>query len=102
YNERVENTVNHDENKVTGVLVGRGRSLEEQSVIYIENGDYKGFGYFNSSHQPSFDELVDLIQPYKNNNDVKRILNGFFGKPLPKQYSFIKTSEIKGTSTASQ
>jgi len=34
--------------------------------------------------------LQDAIQPYRNNNDIKRILNGFMSNPIPRMYTLLE------------
>ena len=33
------------------LIIDKGRSLEERSVILIENGVYKGYGFYNLNFQ---------------------------------------------------
>jgi hypothetical protein len=41
----------------------------------IENGVYKGFGYFPSTQNiDSPEKAREIIQPFKHNPDVQRIL----------------------------
>lgn len=58
------------------VIVDRGRTNEEQSIILIENGNFCGYGYFDASDSVSSpDEIRGLInrQPYHpDTNDLVR------------------------------
>ncbi len=94
YNNRVEKLLENDEEKQTYFLIGQGRSNNEKGLIFVKEGDYQGFGFVESESNLSFDEMVGAIELYKNNNDVKRILNGFLNNPLPKQFQQIVVSEL--------
>jgi DNA polymerase-3 subunit epsilon len=62
----------------TKMIIDHGREWNEKSVVLIENGIYKGFGYFDAStelHTPA--EAKNIIQPFKHNDDIQRILNGW-------------------------
>src|SRR5436190_8151490 len=79
YNIRVEKALK----SLTGIqetkmIIDEGRTFDEKSVVLIENGVYKGFGYFDSSVQLNEpEEAKNFIQPYKHNSDVQKILRGF-------------------------
>ena len=79
YNQRVE-TALQSLNLVpdTKMIIDEGRTFDEKSVVLIENGVYKGFGYFDSNIKlMDTEEAKNFIQPYKHNTDVQRILSGF-------------------------
>jgi len=62
--------------------------------VSLVEGDYQGFGFieWNESYNP--EDLSDSIKPYANNNDIKRILNGFLASPLPKMYHVLEAKEV--------
>ena len=93
YNERVTSLLNSNEEKQTYFLVGEGRTTNEKGLVFIKEGDYQGFGFVESDRNFSFDTMLDAINLYSNNNDVKRILNGFLNNPLPKQFQQIMVNE---------
>lgn len=63
------------------LLIDRGRSHDEKAVILIENGDYKGFGFFNLNYQIQHIEVLrSLITPMENNRDTLRIIHNFIQK----------------------
>jgi len=76
YNQRVEASIeqfNHLNNSF--LLLGKGRTHQETSLVWVENGSYKGFGFADDSLQHS--DLYDLthcIQPYRDNQDIQRII----------------------------
>lgn len=82
YNERVVQVINHysftDENMV---IIDRGRDVDERSAILIENGVYKGFGFYNLNYQINkLDVLQSLITPMQHNRDTQHIIQNFMRK----------------------
>ncbi len=70
-------TFNHE----NMILVDKGRSLEEKSVVLIENNDFQGFAYTELSHQiNNLDILKSLINKTNNsmaqNIIIKKYLSG--------------------------
>ena len=63
------------------LIIDRGRNVEERSVVLIEEGKYKGFGYFNLNHQITNPEILKtLINPMQNNRDVQHIIQNYLRK----------------------
>jgi len=82
YNARVKQLIraNSFENK-SFVIVDKGRSIEEKSAIYIENGVFKGIAFFNLNFQiHNFEVLKTMITPMKNNREVQHILKSYLRK----------------------
>ena len=77
YNERVQQALNSVySTSETKIILDEGREFNERSVVLIENGIYKGFGYFSSEIEiTSPEEAKEYIEPYKHTGDVQRILN---------------------------
>ncbi len=66
----------------TFCLLGRGRQYPEKSVVLVEAGTYKGFGYYEDADR-SFDTIEsvkEVIKPFPDNPDVQRIVNQFYNK----------------------
>ncbi len=82
YNKRVEEALKSlNKMNETKMIIDEGRTFDEKSVVLIENGVYRGFGYFDSNVQLSEpEEAKTFIQPYKHNTDVQKILNAFATK----------------------
>jgi DNA polymerase-3 subunit epsilon len=79
YNLRVQEAVNSfcfsNENFI---IVGRGRSSGEKSVVCVEGGKYKGFGYFEEGvTNLSLPEMRSYIKPYAHNRDIQKIICGY-------------------------
>ncbi|MES2387178.1 MAG: exonuclease domain-containing protein [Bacteroidota bacterium] len=77
------------------VIIGKGRNRDEQSVVLVEKGTYRGFGYIDSSMPADIETLKGCVKFYKDNKDVQQILRGHIrrlGKDklvlLPKEPEF--------------
>ena len=82
YNFRVQEFIdkNSFENQ-NMVLVDRGRSIGEHSAVLIENGNYKGFCFYDLNYQIHRIEILkNIIVPMENNRDVKYIIQSYMRK----------------------
>lgn len=82
YNQRVESLIekNNYKNK-NMVIVDKGRAIDERSAILIENGVFKGYGYFNLNYQINNIEVLEsIITPMENNRDTQHIIQGYLRK----------------------
>ncbi|MAT90511.1 MAG: exonuclease [Flavobacteriaceae bacterium] len=82
YNERVAEFIDkHSYSDKDMLIIDRGRSVEERSVILIENGAYKGYGYYNLNYQINQpDVLRSIITPMKNDRDAQHIIQSYLRK----------------------
>ncbi|MBV1924830.1 MAG: exonuclease, partial [Flavobacteriaceae bacterium] len=82
YNERVNKFINKYSYENQNMLViDHGRSIEERSVILIENGQYKGFGFYNLNYQINNAEVLkSIIHPMQNNRDARHIIQNYLRK----------------------
>jgi len=86
YNERAmkvitDNTYVHP----NFFVLGMGRKSGEKSVIWVEEGTYRGFGFFDEEYaEQSMDFLKSAITKYPDNRDVQSLLRGNMRKVLPK------------------
>jgi len=80
YNRRVNNALKSiRKESETKLIIGRGRSISEKSVVLIENGNYKGFGFFDDKQNvTTIEHARTIIQPFRHTGDVQRILNGAY------------------------
>lgn len=60
-------------------LIDKGRTPDEQAVVMVENGEYKGFGFVNLNEVDAndFGALKESIAPFESNPEVKRIIRRF-------------------------
>ena len=82
YNKRVETLIekNSYSNK-NMVIIDKGRDVDERSAILIENGIFKGLGFFNLNYQINNIEVLEsLITPMKNNRDTQHIIQSYIRK----------------------
>jgi len=79
YNLRVNKGLQQFEATLdTKIIVDQGREENEQSLVLIENGIYQGFGYFpRAITVDSLEEAKKIIEPYRHNADIQRILRAF-------------------------
>lgn len=79
FNYRVQDAINElSYNHRDFVILDKGRKKGEKSIVVIENGVYKGFGYLDeeeSIEKP--EEFEDRIEPYENNRDVQQIIRSY-------------------------
>ncbi|MGB5419493.1 exonuclease domain-containing protein [Algibacter sp.] len=79
YNKRVKALIekNNYSNK-NMVIVDRGREVDERSAILIENGVFKGIGFFNLNYQiTNLKVLESIITPMQNNRDTQHIIQNY-------------------------
>ena len=82
YNKRVQSLIekNSYSNK-NMVIVDRGREVDERSAILIENGVFKGIGFFNLNYQiTNLEVLESIITPMENNRDSQHIIQNYVRK----------------------
>jgi DNA polymerase-3 subunit epsilon len=60
------------------VIIGKGRSTGEKSVVCVEKGTYKGFGYLDESlPYQTLGEIRSCIKAYAHNRDIQKIICGY-------------------------
>lgn len=79
YNSRVKLLITkHSYDNQNMVVIDRGRDIEERSAILIENGIFKGLGYFNLNYQiNNIEVLRSVITPMENNRDAQHIIQNY-------------------------
>ncbi len=82
YNNRVQKFIEKSSYKFDHMLlIDKGRAVDEHSVILIENGVYKGYGFFNLNFQINNPEVLkSIINPMENNRDTQHIIQGYLRK----------------------
>lgn len=79
YNKRIFEILNKNsfENR-NFVIVDRGRAIDERSAILIENGEFKGYGFYNLNYQINNIEILQsIITPMQNNKDREHIIQSY-------------------------
>ena len=61
------------------LVIDNGRTNGEKSIICVEHGKYKGFGFidFDLNGNVSIDDLKDNIIPYPDHRDIQQILRNY-------------------------
>ena len=76
YNKKVNEAINSFDMQLESfVIQGKGRTSEENSIVLVEKGSFKGFGFVDydcTIDHPS--QLESYINHYPDNQDVQRIL----------------------------
>lgn len=82
YNARVQDFLDkHSYQNKHMLIIDRGREVDEQSVVLIEDGIYKGYGYFNLNFQINQPEVLrSIIVPMENNRDAQHIIQSYLRK----------------------
>ena len=77
YNQRVREALeNYHFDKQNFFIIDKGRNDDERTVIKVEGGKYRGFGFVNSQFM-NRQTLHDCISFYKDNREVRQIINAF-------------------------
>lgn len=80
YNQRIDQAIapyhfHHN----SFIIIDRGKTTNENSLVLVENGKYIGFGYVDSSicQLKSNIELKEFIHQYPDNRDIQQILKSY-------------------------
>lgn len=86
YNSRVKLAIrNFGFEKENFFIVGEGRTATEKSLVCIEQGRYKGFGFLDFTFgPPSIEDMRDAIKSYHHNKNIQQILCGYMKHELVK------------------
>ena len=79
YNKRVNTLIEkHSYENKNMLIIDRGREISEKSVFLIENGIFKGMGFFDLNHQITNKKVLSsLITPMSNNKDNQHIIQNY-------------------------
>mgnify|MGYP005666519091 CR=1 FL=1 len=61
-------------------ILDQGREREEHAVVYVENGQYMGFGYIDLEKANDLQALRDAIKQYPGNPETNRIIQRFISQ----------------------
>ena len=77
YNDRVQQVIAAlEEPKAIQVLKQKGRTLEEEAFVFVENGEYRGYGFVQTDLTiTSIEDLKSFLIPQKNTIETQRIVN---------------------------
>ncbi|KAA3622037.1 MAG: exonuclease [Flavobacterium sp.] len=82
YNERVQTFIEKNSyNNKHMLIIDRGRDVDERSVVLIENGQYRGYGFYNLNYQINNIEILrTIINPVNNDRDSQHIIQNYLRK----------------------
>lgn len=83
YNKRVERAISSFSSQGSSVaIIGKGRNLDEQSLVLVEKGNYLGFGFFDS--QVSISDLESArtyVRKSVETPTVQNLINSYLTNP---------------------
>ncbi|MBU2951490.1 GIY-YIG nuclease family protein [Tamlana agarivorans] len=82
YNKRVQALISkYSYANKNMVIIDRGRDIDERSAILIENGVFKGIGFYNLNYQiNNLEVLESIITTMENNRDSQHIIQSYLRK----------------------
>jgi DNA polymerase-3 subunit epsilon len=83
YNERVTKAIeSFHEDGETVAIIGKGRNIEEQSLVLVEKGAYWGFGFFDKQNSISdFESAKTFVKRSVETPTVQSLINGYVTNP---------------------
>jgi DNA polymerase-3 subunit epsilon len=96
YNQRAEQAIqSFSFSEENFLIIGPGRNKNEKSVVCVESGIYKGFGYFEP--ESVGDQVADLrscVKYYAHNRDIQKIICGHLRKNQKDRLLRYETGEV--------
>ncbi|RXJ50761.1 exonuclease domain-containing protein [Gelidibacter gilvus] len=82
YNLRIQELIAKNSYKNKDLLIiDKGRALEERSVLLIEDGTFKGLGYYDLNFQITNKKVLEsIITPMEDNKDTQHIIQSYLRK----------------------
>ncbi|HTF16645.1 MAG TPA: exonuclease domain-containing protein [Chryseolinea sp.] len=83
YNRRMEQAIQsfHGDGE-TLAIIGKGRNIEEQSLVLVERGAYVGFGFCDREMAISdFESARNLVKRSVENRTIQNLVNSYITKP---------------------
>jgi DNA polymerase-3 subunit epsilon len=79
HNTQIENAVNFLlENRPSFAIIDKGRSSDERSCIWVENGDFYGMGYIPTDIGfTEASQVRDFVAPYRSNHYCMQLIQTF-------------------------
>jgi DNA polymerase III subunit epsilon len=83
YNRRVEKTILSFAGQGSSVaIIGKGRNIEEQSLVLVEKGNYLGYGFFDSNVSISDVESArTYVRKSTETPTVQNLINSYITNP---------------------
>ncbi len=79
YNIRVQKLIEKNSyDNQNMIIVDRGREVDERSAMLIEDGIFRGLGFYNLNYQINNKEVLEsIITPMENNRDNQHIIQSY-------------------------
>lgn len=79
HNQQVQNAIEFlSNNRANFVIIDKGRSNEERSCVWVENGQFYGMGYVSSDvGLTNLSELKEYMTPYRSNHYIMQLIIAF-------------------------
>ncbi len=79
YNERVRELISkHLYTNQNMIVIDKGRDIDEKSALLVEDGEFKGIGYYNLNHQVNHLDIIrSIITPMTNDRDAQHIIQSY-------------------------
>ncbi|MBN8567256.1 MAG: GIY-YIG nuclease family protein [Flavobacteriales bacterium] len=79
HNAQIENAIHYlCSNKPTFAIIDKGRTKDEQSIIWVEKGHFYGMGYITTDESiTDVSEIKNYVTPYNSNNYIMQVINNF-------------------------
>jgi DNA polymerase-3 subunit epsilon len=83
YNKRIEKAIHAFRAKEGSIaIIGKGRNYEEQSLVLVENGTYRGFGFFNKDVSISdVESAKNYVRTSIETPTVQNLINSYLTNP---------------------
>jgi len=87
YNNRVQQCIDRlSFQSPNMLLIDKGRTHDERSIVLIQDNEYKGFGFVSLNYQlTNMDMINTLITPMKNSRAARHIIQQFVRKNKVKE-----------------
>lgn len=95
HNEKIENALHHlVSNRESFVIIDKGRTTDEKSIVYVENGHFYGMGYLSSDITVTeLYELKEYVHRYSSNQYIMQLIYNYsdkFPSKVKKLFRYIK------------
>ena len=59
------------------LLFDRGRTHDEEAVVLVQNGEYRGFAFISKEETHDLSSIIEAIKPLKSHPDTARIIQRY-------------------------
>lgn len=79
YNQRVNSFINtYSYQDKSMLIIDKGRTVDERSVVFIQDGVFQGIGFYQLNFQlQSLEILKSIITPMQDNRDAQHIIQSY-------------------------